>query len=94
MSSKLLEFEFQVRVDDRTFGGAYVKLRRGKVHHAEVIKEDILLADYDKKGRLLGIDILSAVDASLVIELVDDPQQQSALKGVLKNRLGDLLKAA
>lgn len=94
MNRRMLEFEFVWRGGEGSFAGAYIKLRSGRVHHTKEIKRGALLADYDKNGHLLGIDILAAVNVSIVTRLVDDPAQRAALKNVMKSRLGDLLNAA
>ena len=94
MNRGTLEFELIWRGQDGSLGGAYIKLQSGRVHHTEEIRPGVLLADYDKNGRLLGIDILAAVNVSIVTGLVDDPRQRASLKKVMKNRLGDLFNAA
>lgn len=89
----MVELELLI-CDNGDLSGAYVALRDGKVARTEVVKRDVLLADYDRQDRLIGIDVLAPTDASLVINLVEDPNQKNAIKKLMRNRLGDLLKAA
>ncbi len=88
----MVEVELLIR-DDGALCGAYLELRDGKAVRTDVVKRDALLADYDRQGRLVGIDVLAPTDVSVVIGLVEDPNQKNAIKRLLRNRLGDLLKA-
>lgn len=89
----MIEVELLIR-DDGALCGAYLKLRDGKAVRTEVVKRDVLLADYDRQGRLVGIDVLAPTDVSVVIGLVEDPNQRKAITRLMRNRLGDLLKVA
>ena len=91
--TSLIEVELLIR-DDGALCGAYLKLRDGKAVRTEVVKRDVLLADYDRQGRLVGIDVLAPTDVSVVIGLVEDPNQRKAITRLMRNRLGDLLKVA
>lgn len=89
----LLEVELLVR-GDGALCGAYLKLGTGKVARTEVIEADVVLADYDKYGSLVGIDLLAATKISVVIGLVKDPEQKTAIRRLVRRNLGDLLQAA
>ena len=56
------EFSFQVRVETRTQTGevvaVYLQVREGKVKTTKECAEGAAFADYDKDGRLLGIELL------------------------------------
>lgn len=91
--SKHIELELLI-APDGSIGGAYLKLRSGKAVRTEVVKADVLLADYDKHDRLIGIDMLAPTNLSVVINLVKDPGQKSTVKNLMRQRLGDLLGKA
>ena len=40
------------------------------------------------QGRLVGIDVLAPTDVSVVIGLVEDPNQKKAVRKLMRNRLG------
>jgi uncharacterized protein YuzE len=65
---------FEMSVSARKDGAlraAYVRLSQGRVAKTREIVEDVLLADYDSRGRLLGIEILAPVNLSDVLRLVE-----------------------
>jgi len=74
-------FEFSISArDDGTLEAAYVRVGDGSVARTKEIVEDVLLADYDRRGKLLGIEILSPVKLSAVTRLVDPPRRPSFRK--------------
>lgn len=58
--------------DDGTLEAAYLRFKRAKVARTVEIVEALLLADYDSKGRLIGIEILGPVKMSDVMGLVEE----------------------
>ncbi len=58
-----LDFEFDVSVTtDKATGrvmAAYLKVRGGKVAKTVELEEGTALADYDSRGRLLGVELLA-----------------------------------
>lgn len=70
-------FEFSVSArDDGTLEAAYIRLRRAPVARTEEVLEDGLLADYDRQGNLVGIEILSPVKLSSIVRLVDEDRRE------------------
>jgi hypothetical protein len=48
------------------------------------IVEDILLADYDSRGRLLGVEILAPVKLSALLRLVEQPRRKPFRKFITR----------
>ena len=94
MKGDMLELELVVRQGTGALCGAYLKLRAGKVARTEEIESDVLLADYDRQGNLLGIDILAPIDMSVAVNLVKDRRQRAAIESIMQSTLRDLLQAA
>jgi uncharacterized protein YuzE len=63
--------------DDGTLEAAYFRISKGKVAKTREIVDDILLADYDTRGRLIGIELLAPVRLSDLLRLVDEPTRKS-----------------
>jgi len=71
---------FQLSVNarnDGTIEAAYIRFKTGKVSRSSEIIEDTLIADYDKHGKLLGIEILAPVKLSELTKLVEQPRRTS-----------------
>jgi len=62
--------------DDGTLEAAYITLREGKAARTREIVEDIVLADYDSRGRLIGIEILAPVKLSKLTPLVEEKRRK------------------
>jgi len=62
--------------DDGTLEAMYIRFRQGKVARTREIIEDVLLADYNSRGVLIGIEILDAVRLSDLAKLVEQPQRK------------------
>ena len=62
--------------DDGTLEAAYIRLSRSKVAKTKEIVEDILLADYNASGDLIGIEILAPVKLSQLTKLVDERKRR------------------
>ena len=70
---------FEISVSGRGDGaieGAYIRLREAKVARTREVAGDALLADYDARGNLIGIEILAPVRISQVVNLVDQRRRR------------------
>lgn len=63
--------------DDGTIEAAYIYFSRNPVAKTKEIKGDILLADFDEDGRIVGLEILAPVKFSDLVDLVDPPRRVS-----------------
>lgn len=61
--------------DDGTLEAVYIRLMSNKVAKTREIQEDVLLADYDRNGNLVGLEILAPVKFSDLASLVDKPRK-------------------
>jgi len=77
--------------DDGTLEALYVLIRLDKVACTKEIIKDILLADYNKKGDLVGIEVLAPVRITKLTKLVDKPKQRSFRKFVEQNAPEELV---
>ena len=57
--------------NDGTLEALYITLLDSKCAHTVEVIEDILLADYDKQDRLVGIEVLAPVKLSAIANLVE-----------------------
>lgn len=55
---------------DGRLEAVYIRLRTGRAAKTKEIIEDTLLADFDSRGRLLGVEILAPVKLSDLARLV------------------------
>lgn len=62
--------------NDGTLEAAYITVRDGKAARTKEIVEDIALADYDSRGRLIGIEILAPVKLSKLTPLVEEKRRK------------------
>lgn len=65
---------FQVSIsgrDDGTVEAVYFRFRHGKVAKTREIEEDVVIADYDENGDLIGLEILAPVKISDLEALVE-----------------------
>jgi len=70
-------FELSISGDtDGTLEAVYITVRDGKAHRTREIIEDIVLADYDDRGRLIGIEILAPVKLSKLTPLVEQGRRK------------------
>ncbi|MBN1512874.1 MAG: DUF2283 domain-containing protein [Phycisphaerae bacterium] len=69
---------------DGTLEAVYIRLARGKVARTVEIVEDIVLADYNSRGRLLGIELLAPVRLPDIANLIDTPRRAGFRKAVRK----------
>jgi len=79
--NELAGFELSVSGrGDGTIEAAYVYLSKKKVARTKEIVEDALLADYDAKGQLIGIEILAPINITRIARLVEQPQRAPFLR--------------
>ena len=71
--------------DDGTLEAVYIRCSEGKVHHTDEIKEDVVLADYDSQGNLLGIEILAPVKLRVLSKLIDEDHRRPFRKFIRKS---------
>lgn len=66
-----IEFGISVDTDDATGEviAVYFQIRRGKVHETREFADGAAFADYSKQGEILGIELLSPCNVSIVDEV-------------------------
>ena len=64
-------FQVAVSTDDATGDvlAVYFHVRKGKVHRTLEFADGNVFADYDRKGQLLGIELLGPCNVSIVDKL-------------------------
>jgi uncharacterized protein YuzE len=64
-------FGLAVETDDATgeILAVYFQIRRGKVHETREFADGVVLADYNRKGELIGIELLAPCRATIVDQL-------------------------
>ena len=78
-------FEISVSArNDGTIEATYIRITDRRVHRTEEIKDDVLFADYDAIGNLVGIELLAPAKMVTITNLVDKKMRPS-LKRMLKN---------
>ena len=83
MASRIIGFEFSISTrDDGTLEAVYIRVNDGKVAKTDEIIEDILLADYNSTGKLLGVEILAPVKLAKITKLIEKPRRSSFRKAV------------
>ncbi len=73
------ELGFEISIsgrNDGTLEAVYITVRDGMAAKTKEVIEDILLADYDNRGRLVGIEILAPVKISKLTPLVDEKRRK------------------
>ncbi len=77
-------FHFSITGErDGSLGAAYLQLSSGRVARTREIEEDVLLADYDRHERLVGIEILGPVRLARIQKLVA-PSRRAPLRRSLR----------
>ncbi len=69
--------------DDGTIQAVYICLSRKPVVSTREIKGDILLADFDGEGSIVGIEILAPVKMSEIV-LLADPKRRDSFERFVK----------
>lgn len=62
--------------NDGTIEAVYILVRDNKAARTKEIVEDILLADYDRRGQLVGIEILAPVKLAKIMPLVEEGRRR------------------
>jgi uncharacterized protein YuzE len=87
--------QFQISLSGRSDGtleAMYIRLRKGTVARTEEKEDDVLLCDYDRRGNLLGIEILAPVTLNKLARLVSQPVRQPFRRFVTRTAcLGEYL---
>lgn len=94
--SKQRRLGFEISIsgrDDGTLEAVYITLRDGKAHKTKEVVQDIVLADYDSRGRLIGIEILAPVKISKLTPLVEQKRRKPFRDFVTKQAPRDLVLA-
>jgi uncharacterized protein YuzE len=79
--------------NDGTLQAAYFRFKNGKVKKTMEVIEDTLLADYDKDGELLGIEVLAPVHLKVLANQVEQPRRNSFRKFVRRSAPAALVYA-
>jgi uncharacterized protein YuzE len=84
VAPEIVGFEISISArDDGTLEAIYIRIAGGDVHKTvEIDGETELMADYDIKGQLIGIEILSPVRLSKIASLVDEARREPFRKTV------------
>ena len=61
---------------DGAIQAVYILVRDNKAARTEEIVEDRLLADYDSRGQLVGVEILGPVKIAKITRLVQEPRRR------------------
>jgi uncharacterized protein YuzE len=71
-------FELSVTArEDGSVEAVYIRFDRGKVASTREVQSDVVFADYDEAGRLLGIELLGPTRVSVLARLVDQSRRES-----------------
>lgn len=74
--TKAVGFELSVSArDDGTLESMYIRFGVGVVQSTREVVEDVLLADYDASGALLGLEILAPVRIADLEALAPDARR-------------------
>ena len=84
-------FELSLTVGgDGEVEAAYLRLAPGKVARTRELDPDVLLADFDSRGRMIGIEVLAPVRLSELTRLVAE-SRRTVLRRVLRQTVPRLL---
>lgn len=71
-NSQPIGFEISTSArDDGTIEAVYIYFSHGPVASTREIKRDVLLADFDAEGNIIGLEILAPVKVSELVSLAD-----------------------
>lgn len=94
MAHRVLGFEISVSArDDGTLEAAYIRFKNTKVYKTQELIEDTLVADYDRSGDLVGVEILAPVKIRDVTRQVE-ANERPALKRFVESAMPEELLAA
>ena len=78
---------------DGTVEAIYILLRDERVFRTEEVRPDILLADYNRRGDLVGIEVLAPVKLSALSRLVEESQRRPFRRFVRERAPEELVTA-
>ena len=78
---------------DGSIQAVYITVRNNKVAKTKEIVEDTLLADYDRRGKLVGIEVLGPVKIRRITPLVEQAQRRRFARFVRQGAPGGMLLA-
>jgi uncharacterized protein YuzE len=78
-------FEITVETNDQTGEvlACYLRIREGQSAKVKEYADGNLFADYDRKGRLLGMEILGPCKASVLSRIAETPSAKRFVRDVL-----------
>ncbi len=79
--------------NDGTIEALYILVRDDKATRTKEIVEDILLADYNSRGQLVGIEVLAPVKIARITPLVE-PRRRRPFRRFIKEQAPDELVLA
>jgi uncharacterized protein YuzE len=86
-----LALQTVLQIDKRTgaVGAVYFQLRKGRVAETEEVIEGTAFVDYDKKGQVLGVELLAPCKVTALDKIVrkEPPQVKRLLKGAIPREL-------
>lgn len=86
-----LYFKLSTEVDKRTgeLLAVYVQVRQGKSVAVSEVAEGAAFADYDRKGRLLGIELLAPCEVKVLDRLAsnESPVVQNRVKKFFRDNM-------
>jgi uncharacterized protein YuzE len=78
MARRVTQLDLSVSArDDGTVEAAYFRFKRGKSARSVEVISDVLVADYDQNGELIGIEVLAPVKISDLSKLVEESRRPS-----------------
>jgi len=93
-TNRSIGFEFSVSTrDSGTLEAAYVRFKKTKVAKTVEVIEAALLADYDRSGDLVGIEILAPVRVADMAKLVDERDRPAFRRMAMRIVPQDLIAA-
>lgn len=85
------EFGVFLQTDTRTGAllAVYFQIRRGKASTVEEVADGAAFANYDRKGRLIGIELLAPCQVTVLNRLAasEPVKYQNRIKSFLKNSM-------
>ncbi len=76
MASPAIQLSFECSIsacDDGTLEAVYLQVAQGQAERTVEVIQDILMADYDAAGHLLGFELLAPVRLADMLRVVDPP---------------------
>ena len=82
-------FRIDIETHDQTGEvlAAYFSVRKGKAHETKEFAGGCAFADYDKKGRLLGIELLGPCKISVIDRITSEAPARKFFKGSIPRQL-------